>query len=115
MGLKGNLEMTMASRMSTLMNIREDLVSCQVICKEITDDIILVQSQATLVSLFTAVFAVIAIVFESGFEAFNVNNAIILCAISLSTANTACFLLGQYALTSFQISPTLSSTFFLNF
>ena len=97
MGLKGNLEMTMASRMCTMMNIREDMVSCSVVCKEISDDIILVITQAIVVSLVTALFAVVGLALES----FNGYNIINLCAISLLTAFIACFLLGETFLLSF--------------
>ncbi|CAG2103873.1 unnamed protein product, partial [Medioppia subpectinata] len=86
MGLKGNLEMTTASRMSTLMNIREDLVSWKDIWIEIRDDMILVQSQATIVSF-------IAILFPLMVE-FSHTSGVILCAIGLLTSNTACFILG---------------------
>lgn len=94
MGLKGNLEMTMASRMSTLMNIREDMPSASVVTQEIFDDMILVQSQATVISLITACFASLGVFFDKG-ESFNWITALGLCAISLLTANTACFILGQ--------------------
>lgn len=93
MGLKGNLEMTMASRMSTLMNLREVSISWKDICIEIIDDIILVQSQATVLSFFASIFAIIGTAMESTDEDF-LNKSIILCAISLLTANTACFFLG---------------------
>lgn len=94
MGLKGNLEMTMASRMSTAMNVREDLISLDMIFKEIVIDICLVQSQATVAAFVTSIVAIIVLISES-FQDFNAYNAIRICAISLLTANTACLVLGK--------------------
>ena len=102
MGLKGNLEMTMASRMSTAMNTREDLISFNMLFKEISLDMCLVQSQATVVAFVTFVFATIGQFIEKP-ECFDGYNTIRICAITLLTANTACFVLGKASLISWTI------------
>lgn len=87
LGLKGNLEMTMASRLSTQANLGH-MTSMREILLMAKGNLALIQCQATVVSFMAAVFAAS----ESG--AFNWDNALVLCASSLLTANIACFVLG---------------------
>jgi solute carrier family 41 len=102
MGLKGNLEMTMASRLSTLANVGNHMDSWLNILDLIRADMILVQFEATVVSLFAALVAIISVLISGTPISFN--NAILLCAISLTTANISCFLLGKCQSTYLEIS-----------
>ena len=91
LGLKGNLEMTMASRLSTQANLG-NMRDFKTTLKMAKGNIALVQCQATLIAFLASLIAITANVARNG--SFNVNNSLILCASSLITANFACFLLG---------------------
>lgn len=93
LGLKGNLEMTMASRLSTQANLGH-MNNNKELWKMAKGNLALVQCQATVVSFVVAIFACSVNSMSSG-EPFDYNNAIILCASSLLTANIACFVLGS--------------------
>lgn len=91
LGLKGNLEMTLASRLSTQANLgnmdtRSDAVSL------VISNLALVQCQAIVVALLASVFAVAMDWFSQG--VFELDHGLLLCASSLVTASIASFTLG---------------------
>lgn len=92
LGLKGNLEMTMAARMSTQANLGHmDTLREQ--WKMASGNMALIQCQATVVSLLASIFAMIM-----GFiteRRFDTGNALMLCASSLVTASVASLVLGS--------------------
>lgn len=91
LGLKGNLEMTLASRLSTQANLghintgREQWLIA-------SGNIALIQCQATIVAFLAAMFAITMDWLPEG--QFNFNHALLLCASSLLTASIASFILG---------------------
>ncbi|XP_015782128.1 solute carrier family 41 member 2 [Tetranychus urticae] len=91
LGLKGNLEMTMAARLSTQANLgnMKDLKSTLSLAK---GNMALIQCQATVVAFLASIFAISTNAITKG--SFNMQNNLILLASSLLTANVACFLLG---------------------
>jgi cation transporter-like permease len=92
LGLKGNLEMTLASRLSTQSNLgnmdtREESWSL------VISNLALVQCQAIVVGLIASLFAVLmGSISDEG--AFDPNHGLLLCASSLVTASSASFILG---------------------
>ena len=96
LGLKGNLEMTMASRLSTEANLGH--MDCwSKTLKMIGGDMALVQCQATVVS-FLAAFVAIGIDLCQTQE-FELDKSLVMIASSVVTANVACFFLGNSILT----------------
>lgn len=92
LGLKGNLEMTLASRLSTAANVGNiDNKSEQ--WKLITGNLILIQVQAIVVATLAASAAVTMSWVVDGH--FNINHATLLCASSLATATIASLILGS--------------------
>jgi cation transporter-like permease len=92
LGLKGNLEMTMAARLSTHANLG-NMQDLKLTLKLAKGNIALVQCQATVVSFLAALVAIV----WSIPNGINLNNCLILIASSLITANVACFALGLYS------------------
>lgn len=91
LGLKGNLEMTMAARLSTqanLGNFRDFSYTLDMV----KGNMALIQAQATIVAFLASLLALITNGLTK--HSFDFHNAMILCASSLITANVACFLLG---------------------
>ena len=92
LGLKGNLEMTLASRLSTFANLgyldsKEDALSA------IFSNMALIQCQAIVVALLASLFAVtMGWMMEGTFE---FDHGLLLCASSLVTASLASFVLGM--------------------
>ncbi|XP_066960485.1 solute carrier family 41 member 1-like isoform X4 [Macrobrachium rosenbergii] len=91
LGLKGNLEMTLASRLSTHANLghldkREECVSM------IIGNLALIQCQAIVVGFLASVAAVVMGWIPEG--AFDIIHALLLCASALVTASFASFILG---------------------
>lgn len=115
LGLKGNLEMTMASRLSTQANLGH-MDNAHELFKMAKGNLALVQCQATVVAFVVAIFASLIKSLTNGSisieeldgssanggtgeaatttSRFNWDNTLILCASSLLTANIACFVLG---------------------
>jgi solute carrier family 41 len=92
LGLKGNLEMTLASRLSTqanLGNMETGLDQWQMA----TGNIALIQCQAAVVGFLAAVFAITMDWLPEG--NFNLSHALLLIASSLLTASIASFVLGM--------------------
>lgn len=91
LGLKGNLEMTLAARISTQANLGQ-LDSLREQWKMTYGNMALVQCQATIVAFLASVFAIVVDVFEE--HKFDVHHATLLCASSLITAAIASLVLG---------------------
>lgn len=91
LGLKGNLEMTLASRLSTQANLGHlDSFADQYYAT--SGNIALLQCQATVVGFIAALFAILMDWLPEG--QFNISHAILLCGSSLLTASIASFILG---------------------
>ncbi|GMR50574.1 hypothetical protein PMAYCL1PPCAC_20769, partial [Pristionchus mayeri] len=90
LGLKGNLEMTLASRLSTLANLGE-LKTLQQKRSVISSNMALIQVQATSVAFLASAFAMLLAWILNG--EFDPSHAALLCASALATACTASFLL----------------------
>ena len=91
LGLKGNLEMTLASRLSTHANLgnmdsKEDCWSL------VVSNLALIQCQAIVVALLASLFAMGMDWAKEG--VFDLDHALLLCASSLVTASLASFVLG---------------------
>ncbi|XP_069988960.1 solute carrier family 41 member 1 isoform X1 [Penaeus vannamei] len=91
LGLKGNLEMTLASRLSTHANLghldkREECISM------IIGNLALIQCQAIVVGFLASVAAVVMGWIPEGL--FDIIHALLLCASALVTASLASFILG---------------------
>lgn len=92
LGLKGNLEMTLASRLSTAANVGHmDCATTQ--WKLIGGNLALLQVQATIVGSLAAFAAVMMGWILDG--EFNIHHATLLCASSLVTATLASLILGS--------------------
>lgn len=90
LGLKGNLEMTLASRLSTLANLgRMDSASER--WKIITSNFALIQVQAIVVAFFASAFAMVLAWIPKG--QVDWAHAALLCASSLATASGASLVL----------------------
>ncbi|KAL4622373.1 solute carrier family 41 member 1 [Arapaima gigas] len=91
LGLKGNLEMTLASRLSTAANIGQ-MDSAKEMGKMVMGNLALIQVQATVVGFLASIAAVIFGWIPEGH--FKLGHAVLLCASSVSTAFIASLLLG---------------------
>lgn len=92
LGLKGNLEMTMAARLSTHANLG-NMQHWKQTLKLAKGNLALVQCQATVVSFLAALIAILWSIVWSN-KGIDVDNCLIILASSLITANVACFALG---------------------
>lgn len=108
MGLKGNLDMCLASRLSTQVNLGK-MDSKQEIFKMVVGNIGLVQVQAIVAACLVAIFAVCASAIMNG--NFDWNNSLLLITSSILTATLSCFILdfvlvGMVFLTNrFKLNP----------
>jgi len=91
LGLKGNLEMTLASRLSTLANLGH-MDSSSEMWQMIIGNLALIQCQATVVGFLASMAAVVMGWIPDG--VFELKHALLLCASSLVTASVASFVLG---------------------
>ncbi|XP_030275380.1 solute carrier family 41 member 1 [Sparus aurata] len=91
LGLKGNLEMTLASRLSTAANIGH-MDTAKDMWKMIMGNLALIQVQATVVGFLASIAAVIFGWIPEGH--FRLGHAVLLCASSVATAFIASLLLG---------------------
>ncbi|XP_030632561.1 solute carrier family 41 member 1 [Chanos chanos] len=91
LGLKGNLEMTLASRLSTAANIGQ-MDTAKEMWKMIMGNLALIQVQATVVGFLASIAAVIFGWIPEG--QFKMGHAVLLCASSVATAFIASLLLG---------------------
>lgn len=91
LGLKGNLEMTLASRLSTAANIGL-MDTTKDMWKMIIGNLALIQVQATVVGFLASIAAVIFGWIPEG--NFHMGHAVLLCASSVATAFIASLLLG---------------------
>ncbi|XP_054164146.1 solute carrier family 41 member 1-like [Oppia nitens] len=91
LGLKGNLEMTLASRLSTQANLGH-IETGREQWQIASGNIALIQCQATIVAFLAAIFAITMDWLPEG--DFNFSHALLLCASSLLTASIASFILG---------------------
>ncbi|KAL2738807.1 solute carrier family 41 member 1-like isoform X1 [Vespula squamosa] len=91
LGLKGNLEMTLASRLSTQANLGHmDTPKQQ--WYMIVGNLVLIQCQAIVVGFLGSVVAIVMGAFRNG--TVSLDHAYLLCASSLVTASLASFVLG---------------------
>uniref|UniRef100_A0A1A7WP46 Solute carrier family 41 member n=1 Tax=Iconisemion striatum TaxID=60296 RepID=A0A1A7WP46_9TELE len=91
LGLKGNLEMTLASRLSTAANVGH-MDTAKDMWKMIMGNLALIQVQATIVGFLASIAAVIFGWLPEG--DFRMGHAVLLCASSVATAFIASLLLG---------------------
>lgn len=92
LGLKGNLEMTLAARLSTQANLGNMDTGAEQLAMT-TGNMALIQCQATVVAFLASLFAVLmGYITESRFDT---GNAVLLCASSMVTASVASLLLGS--------------------
>ncbi|XP_076224583.1 solute carrier family 41 member 1-like isoform X2 [Nomia melanderi] len=91
LGLKGNLEMTLASRLSTQANLGHMDTRKQQ-CYMIVGNLVLIQCQAIVVGFLGSVVAIVMGAFRYG--TISLDHAYLLCASSLVTASLASFVLG---------------------
>ncbi|KAK3101437.1 hypothetical protein FSP39_003587 [Pinctada imbricata] len=92
LGLKGNLEMTLASRLSTQANVG-NMDKKGEMWKMIGGNLALVQCQAIVVGFLASLVAMIMGWIPQG--KFNISHGLLLCASSMLTAAVASFILGS--------------------
>ncbi|XP_046427028.1 solute carrier family 41 member 1-like [Neodiprion virginianus] len=90
LGLKGNLDMCLASRLSTQANIG-NMTSFREIMKMIIGNVVLVQIQASVAAILVSIFALsVGAVMQGQFVW---NHALLLTTSSICTATSSCFVL----------------------
>ncbi|XP_076447863.1 solute carrier family 41 member 1-like isoform X2 [Babylonia areolata] len=92
LGLKGNLEMTLASRLSTQANLG-NMDTLREKLKMIFGNMVLIQVQAIVVAFLASMIAMAIKWIPNG--GFSLNHALLLCASSIFTASVASFILGS--------------------
>ncbi|XP_046746024.1 solute carrier family 41 member 1-like [Diprion similis] len=90
LGLKGNLDMCLASRLSTQANIG-NMTSFREIMKMIIGNVVLVQIQASVAAFLVSIFALSVGAVMQG--QFIWNHALLLTTSSICTATSSCFVL----------------------
>lgn len=92
LGLKGNLDMTLASRLSTQANLGN--MSCaKEIGHMIVGNIALVQVQATVAAFIVSLFSMGVGTATSG--TFYLDHALLMTSSAMFTATSSCFVLGE--------------------
>lgn len=94
LGLKGNLDMCLASRLSTQANLGR-MTSKSDVIHMIVGNVALVQVQATVASFIVALFAIGVGYAMSETSEFIWSHAMLLIASSMFTATCSCFVLGK--------------------
>lgn len=94
LGLKGNLDMCLASRLSTQANLG-NMSSRRDVIQMVIGNIALVQVQATVAAFIVALFAIGVGAITNG-NAFHWPHAVLLISSSMFTATLSCFVLGEY-------------------
>ena len=91
LGLKGNLEMTLASRLSTAANLgkMDSMADC---LKLVTCNLALIQCQAIVIGFLASITGLGLGYFKNGI--LNFNHGLLMCASSVVTASLASFVLG---------------------
>jgi solute carrier family 41 len=92
MGLKGNLDMCLASRLSTQANLG-NMVSTREVIHMVVGNIALVQVQATVAAFLVACFAIGVGALIN--QRFIFDHAMLLLASAMFTATASCFVLGK--------------------
>ncbi|XP_053973537.1 solute carrier family 41 member 1-like isoform X1 [Hylaeus volcanicus] len=93
LGLKGNLDMCLASRLCTQVNLG-NMHEFREIAKMIIGNIALVQIQAIVASILVSIFAVVVdAIAEGSAYTFEWKHCLLLAASSVSTATSSCFIL----------------------
>lgn len=92
LGLKGNLDMTLASRLSTQANLG-NMSSGKEIAHMVIGNIALVQVQATVAAFIVSLFSMA--VGSALNRTFDIDHAFLLTASSMFTATSSCFVLGE--------------------
>lgn len=94
LGLKGNLDMCLASRLSTQANLGH-MTSKSDVIHMVVGNIALVQVQATVASFIVALFAICVGSIMGSDREFVWSHAMLLIASSMFTATLSCFVLGK--------------------
>ncbi|KAL2738800.1 solute carrier family 41 member 1-like isoform X1 [Vespula squamosa] len=111
LGLKGNLDMCLASRLSTQANLG-NMHTLREIMKMIIGNVALVQIQAIVAAILVAVFAIIVGAIQdsvhrsegSAVTSFEWNYALLLATSSVCTATSSCFILDLVMIAVIMIS-----------
>ncbi|CAG9109439.1 unnamed protein product [Plutella xylostella] len=91
-GLKGNLDMCLASRLSTQANLG-NMASAKEVVSMVVGNISLVQVQAIVAATVVSIFAIVANSVTDGVV--NGDNVLLLISSAVFTATTTCFVLGE--------------------
>ncbi|CAL8104828.1 unnamed protein product [Orchesella dallaii] len=94
LGLKGNLEMTLASRLSTHANLGH-METGKIKWQICLGNLSLIQVQAVVVGFLASIVAILIGVFSPGEKEFVFEHAVLLCTSSILTAAIASFVLGE--------------------
>lgn len=94
LGLKGNLDMCLASRLSTQANLG-NMHDFRETVRMIIGNIALVQIQAIVAAICVALFAMTVGAITNADSTFVWNHAVLLATSSISTATSSCFILGK--------------------
>lgn len=95
LGLKGNLDMCLASRLCTQVNLG-NMHGFREMMKMIIGNIALVQIQAIVAAVLVSIFAVVVDAIAKGSEYnFKWEHCLLLATSSISTATSSCFILGK--------------------
>lgn len=93
MDLKGNLEMSMASRLSTIANTTENMKTMARTGNVILKNVILIQCQVTIMTLFAIIVTTCFVCIKDVHVSWD--KILILCAIGLITSMVTCTILGK--------------------
>jgi solute carrier family 41 len=108
LGLKGNLDMTLAARLSTQANIG-NMTSKKEIVHMVVGNIAIVQVQAVVAAFLVSLFALGVGVILNG--TFSIQHALLLTASAMFTATSASFVLGRFGGASY-LFPSIKKNYF---